>query len=79
MLADRRYQYGDPKSPSGFLADIVFWVDRFPGHWKGPDQPIVIGLKLPLLVLDAMSGISAWVFDTDLISRARHAEGARLR
>jgi hypothetical protein len=24
----------------------------FPGHRKGPDQPFVIGLKLPLLVLD---------------------------
>ena len=34
------------------LADMVFWVDLFPGHWKGPDQPLVIGLKLPLLVLD---------------------------
>jgi hypothetical protein len=30
MLADRRYRYGDPKSPCGFLADMVFWVDRFP-------------------------------------------------
>ena len=42
------------------LADMVFWVDRFPGHWKGPDQPLVIGLKLPLLVLDGGGFLSGY-------------------
>jgi|HubBroStandDraft_4_1064222.scaffolds.fasta_scaffold22119_5 hypothetical protein len=40
------------------LADMVFWVDRFP-------RPL------------RRWGISVWVFDTDLISRARHAANGR--
>jgi hypothetical protein len=60
MLADRRYRYRDPKSPSGFWPTWCFGSIVFPGHWKGPDQPLVIGLKLPLLVLDGGGFLSGY-------------------
>ena len=46
--------YGDPKILVSILSGMVlcFGSIVFPGHWKGLDQPLVIGLKLPLLVLD---------------------------
>src|ERR1700738_262583 len=53
-LADRRYRYGDPKAPSGLWPTWCFGLIVFPGHWKARDQPLVIGLKLPLPVLDGL-------------------------
>jgi hypothetical protein len=29
-----------------FAGHGIFRLDRFTGHWKGPDQPLVIGLAL---------------------------------
>jgi hypothetical protein len=76
MLADRRYRYGDPKSPCGFLADMVFWVDRFPRPLERPG-PAARSRPQASAAGSRRSGISVWVFDTDLISRARHAAKGR--
>ena len=76
MLADRRYRSGDPKSPSGFLADMVFWVDHFPRSLERPGPAARNRPQAPAAG-SRRSGISVWVFDTDLISRARHAAKGR--
>jgi hypothetical protein len=76
MLADRRYRYGDPKSPCGFLADMVFWVDRFPRPLERPG-PAARSRPQASAAGSRRLGISVWIFDTDLISRARHAAKGR--
>jgi hypothetical protein len=41
-----------PNRPADFWPTWCFGSIVFPGHWKGLDQPLGVGLKLPLLVLD---------------------------
>jgi hypothetical protein len=55
---------------------MVFWVDRFPRPLERPGPAARNRPQAPAAG-SRRSGISVWVFDADLISRARHATNGR--